>query len=250
MMINEQKIIEFQNVTKKFRIIKEQKDSIFDLVRLFFKKNKHDTITVLDNISFNVQQGEMLGILGLNGSGKTTLLKIISKIIPPDSGNVTTKGNIIPFLALGAGFNGELTAYDNIILYGVILGFSKKEIKKRVQKIIKFAELEDFLYVKLKNFSSGMYTRLAFSTAVEVNPDILLIDEMLSVGDIGFRKKSFETFMKFKSNGKTIVYVTHDLEQINQFCDKALWLDKGKIKMYGEPLEITKEYKNQNTPLR
>ena len=191
----------------------------------------------------------MLGILGLNGSGKTTLLKIMAKIYPPDSGKVTTDGKIVPFLALGAGFNPELTAYDNVILNGVILGFSKNEIKKRIPKIIRFAELEEFLDVKLKNFSSGMYTRLAFSTALEVNPDILLVDEILSVGDIGFRKKSFDAFMNFKNNGKTIVYVTHDLDQVNQFCDTALWLDKGKVKMHGDPLEITKEYKKQNTPV-
>jgi len=248
-MTDTQNAIEFQNVTKKFRIFHEKRDSIFEMVRLFFKKNKHDTITVLDDVSFSVKKGEMLGILGINGSGKTTLLKIMAKIYPPDSGKVISNGKIIPFLALGAGFNPELTAYDNIILNGVILGFSKNEIKERIPKIIKFAELEEFLDVKLKNFSSGMYTRLAFSTALEVNPDILLVDEILSVGDIGFRKKSFDAFMNFKKNGKTIVYVTHDVNHINQLCDRALWIDNGKIKMLDEPIKVTSEYAKYVMPV-
>jgi len=235
--------IELKNVKKTYILKHEKTDSIYQyLVSLFRPKKLEEKLVVLNDISFSVKKGEMLGIIGFNGSGKTTLLKIIAKIYQPNSGTVKTDGKIIPFLELGTGFNGELTARDNIIIYGTILGFHKKEIIKKIEKITKFAELEKFIDTKLKNFSAGMNARLAFSTALEVDPAILLVDEILSVGDISFQKKSFDAFMQFKKNKKTIVYVTHDVEVVKSLCDKALWLHNGTINAYGDPAKVVEKY--------
>jgi len=235
--------IEVKNVTKTFRIYHEKKNSVYEYLTSFFNKNNSfEELSVLKNISFSVKKGEMLGVIGLNGSGKTTLLKIIGKIYVPNRGYVETKGKLTPFLGLGTGFNGEFTARDNIILYGVILGFTKKEIEKKIDDIIRFAELEKFLDTKLKNFSSGMNARLAFSTAIQVDPDIMLVDEILSVGDIQFREKSFNAFMEFKKKGKTIILVSHDPQQIKSLCDNAIWIHNGTIMEYGNPNEVTEKY--------
>ncbi|SRR5579885_736471 len=236
--------IEVKNLEKSFVIHHERKTSIFDYVSSFMgKKEKVDTLTVLKEVSFSVKKGEVLGILGLNGSGKTTLLKIIANIYSPDKGEVITNGKITPFLGLGVGFNGELTARDNIIIYGVILGLDKEKIKQKIDEITKFAELERFLDTKVKNFSNGMNARLAFSTAISVDPDILLVDEVLSVGDLTFQQKSFNTFLGFKKKGKTIVFVTHSLDQIQSFCDRAILLNDGKIISEGSPDSVIEAYK-------
>lgn len=235
--------VELQNITKKFRIHHERKNSLYEYIISFFnKKDSYEEITVLKDISLKVKKGEMLGILGLNGEGKTTLLKIIGKIYSPDHGVIITDGRITPFLELGTGFNGEFTARDNIILYGIILGFTKKEITNKVDKIIKFAELEKFLDTKLKNFSSGMNARLAFSTAISIDPDILLVDEILSVGDIAFQEKSFNAFMEFKKKGKTIIFVSHSIEQIKRVCDKVIWIHEGMTHSEGTPEKVIEEY--------
>lgn len=231
------------NVSKHFRIFHERTDTVYEyLTSIFNRKKSSDVLDILKNISFVVKKGEMLGIIGLNGSGKTSLLKIIGKIYEPDEGTVVTKGKVTPFLELGTGFNGELTARDNIIIYGVILGFTKKEITTKIPEIAKFAEVERFLDTKLKNFSSGMNARLAFATAVEVDPDIMLVDEVLSVGDISFREKSFNAFMDFKRRGKTIVFVSHDITQVMKLCDKVVWLHDGSIRAYGDPNDVIKQY--------
>ncbi|HEX5358290.1 MAG TPA: ABC transporter ATP-binding protein [Candidatus Nitrosotalea sp.] len=232
------------NVSKSFRIFHEKRNSVYEYLTSFLdRKKSYDNLEVLKNMSFSVKKGEMIGIIGFNGSGKTTLLKIMGKIYLPDSGTIVTNGRLTPFLELGTGFNGELTARDNIIIYGVILGLTKKEIKKRIDSIAKFAEIERFLDTKLKNFSSGMNARLAFSTAVQVEPDIMLVDEILSVGDISFQKKSFNTFMDFKKKGKTIVFVSHAIDQMEQLCDKVLWIHDGMIQKYGESLSVISEYR-------
>lgn len=235
--------IELKNVNKTFRIHHEKKNSIFEYLTSIFKRNNSfEEFHVLKDISLSIKKGEMLGIIGFNGSGKTTLLKLMAQIYLPDSGNAKINGKITPFLGIGAGFSGELTAKDNIILYGVILGFTKKEITKKIDSIIKFAELEKFLDTKLKNFSSGMHSRLAFSTAISVNPDILLVDEILSVGDITFNEKSFNALMDFKKRGKTIILVSHNIDVIKIHCDRVIWIHEGKIQSDGEPLKVVEEY--------
>ena len=235
--------IELKSVSKKFLIHHERKNSIFEYLTSFFNRNNtREELHVLKDISFSMKKGETIGILGLNGSGKTTLLKIISKIYTADTGVVSVDGQVIPLLELGTGFNPELTARDNIIIYGTILGFSKNEIIKKINNIISFAELEKFLDTKLKNFSSGMSARLAFSTAIEVNPDILLIDEVLSVGDIKFQEKSFQAIMKFKEMGKTMVVVSHSTELIMKVCDRVIWIENGVIREEGVPSVVVSKY--------
>lgn len=236
-------IITLQNVKKSFKIYSENHDTIFDFIRNINNKNAYNELHVLDDISFTVDKGEILGIIGLNGSGKTTLLRIICRIFEPDSGQVVINGKVTPFLELGVGFNPELNAQDNVVQYGLILGFSRKQITDRIHKILEFAELEKFKFTKLKNFSSGMLARLAFSTAIEVNPDILLVDEFLSVGDINFQKKSFNALIDFKKRGKTIVAVSHSLDFIEKYCDRAMILDQGKIIKIGKSDEVIQKYK-------
>jgi len=236
--------IELKNVTKSFRIHHEKRDTLYEhLINFLDRKKSYDDLTVLNDINFSVKKGEMLGILGFNGSGKTTLLRIIGNIFLPDKGSVVTHGTITPFLELGTGFNGNFTAKENIILYGMLLGMTKKQIKEKIEQISKFAELDRFLDTKLKNFSAGMNARLAFSTAIQVDPDILLVDEVLSVGDILFQEKSFQAFMDFKKRGKTILFVTHNMDQIEKLCDKALWLHDGLVREHGEPSLVTQKYK-------
>jgi len=235
--------IKIENLTKTFRIYHEKRNSIYETLTGFFSKQKYyEDLVVLDNVSFDIKKGEMFGIIGRNGVGKTTLLRLISGIYKPNSGKITVSGTLIPFLGLGAGFQGELTARDNVILYGKLLGLSSKEIRYKTEQILEFAELEKFADTKLKNFSSGMYARLAFATAVQVDPDIVLMDEILSVGDIGFQKKSRETFMSFKDRGKTIVLVTHDLKAIIENCTRAMFLDHGKVVAIGEPQKVVDAY--------
>ena len=237
-----------KNLTKKFRIYHERRNTVYEIITSFFNKKKYyEELTILDNVSFEVNKGEIFGIIGRNGTGKTTLLRLLSQIYKPDSGSIKINGSLVPFLSLGAGFQLEMTASDNVILYGKLLGFSKKEIKNKLEEIIKFAELEKFADTKLKNFSSGMYARLAFATAVQVNPDIILMDEVLAVGDIGFQKKSRDTFSSFKEKGKTIVLVSHDLKVIRENCDRAMFINEGKIVDIGDPEQVIKTYvKNFN----
>lgn len=241
--INPEFSIEFKNISKSFKFHHEKQKSLYEfLTTISNKKSQFTKLQVLDNVDFKVNKGEMLGIIGYNGSGKSTILKLIAKIYSPDRGTIKSTGKIIPLLELGAGFNPEFTARENIILYGLFLGFTKKEIKSRIEKIIKFAELENFLDTKIKNFSTGMYARLAFSVSLEVDPDILLVDEVLSVGDIQFQEKSFKEFIKFKKKGKTIIFVSHSSEATIQYCDKVLWVHEGKIQEYGVPKLVLESY--------
>ena len=236
--------IELKNVSKTFRIYHEKRNSVYEtIVGWFSKKKYYEDLPVLKDVSFSVKKGEMFGIIGRNGAGKTTLLRIISGIYKPDSGSVLINGSLVPFLGLGTGFQIELTARANVIQYGILLGFNKIEISGLVDEIIKFAELEKFADIKIKNFSSGMYARLAFSTAIQVDPDVLIIDEALLVGDLGFQQKCFETINNFKNNGKAIILVTHDMQIIQSFCDRAMFLDQGIIESIGDPAEVIQAYK-------
>lgn len=241
--------LEVRNISKTFRIYHEKRNSVYEgLIGIFKKKKYYEKLLVLDNISFSVKKGEMFGIIGRNGSGKTTLLRIITGIYKSDKGTVQVCGSIIPFLGLGVGFQPEMTARNNVIQYGILLGFNKKNIEERVDKIMRFAELEKFVDIKLKNFSDGMYARLAFSTAIQADPDVLIIDEVLQVGDLAFQQKSFDTINSFKKRGKTIIFVTHDMNIIQNHCDRALFLNQGKVELVGHPNEVIEEYKKKLFP--
>lgn len=230
-----------KNISKAFKIYHDDEKKHF-INRSSFSIKKYDRLQILDDISFEVKKGEMLGIVGFNGSGKSTILRIISRILEPDKGKLTVNGQITPFLELGTGFNPEFSAKENIIMNGVLLGFSEKEIKSRIDKILKFAELEQFRDTKIKKFSTGMLARLAFSTAMEVDPDILLIDEIFAVGDIHFQRKSFDVLMSFKKRGKTIIFVSHSLEFLKQYCDQGMFIHNGKIIEFGDPYRVSERF--------
>ncbi|MHB8545734.1 MAG: ABC transporter ATP-binding protein [Nitrosotalea sp.] len=236
--------IEVKNVSKKFRIYHENRNSVYEAISgIFSKKKYYENIYVLKNISFSIEKGEMFGIIGKNGAGKTTLLRIISGIYKPDNGEIAVNGSLTPLLGLGVGFEVDLTAKTNIIRYGMILGFKKKEITQRVDDIIKFAGLEKFSDTKLKNFSTGMYQRLAFSTAMQVDPDILLIDEAIFAGDLGFQQKCFDSITSFKKRNKSIILVSHDMRPIEDHCDRAMLLNNGIIESIGKPHKVIEDYK-------
>jgi len=231
-----------KNVTKIFNLSKPLADKIkVEGNRGFRRKNRQ--IIALDNISFTVSKGEVLGILGFNGSGKTTLLRVCAGIYLPDRGSVQVNGKLAPLLQLGTGFHKQLVASENIIMYGMLLGFSKAEIKKKVPKIIEFAELESFSSMPLKQYSSGMRARLSFATAFQIDPDILLLDEILSVGDMKFRTKSLDAILSLKKNNKTIIFTSHSLSMISKICDRALILQKGKLIGIGDTETMIKKYK-------
>ena len=235
--------VSVKNISKKFKLFHEKRDSIYESAAGFFQKKRHSEILqALDDVSFNVKRGEIFGIIGRNGDGKTTLLRIISKIYSPDSGSVDVRGSIIPILAIGLGFHPELTAISNIYQSSILLGFNKDEITKRIPEIIKFAELERFADTKVKNFSSGMQLRLAFATSVLVDPDILIVDEVLAVGDVNFQKKCLDTIMSFKKRGKAIIFVSHAMEPVRDFCDTAMFLKEGKVGKIGSPEQAISAY--------
>lgn len=234
-------VIDLKNVSKIFPLNKAR--GISGLINKRAHPERFRKLKTLDGITFQVQKGEVLGIIGLNGSGKTTLLRIIAGVYKPSSGSVTVKGRLSPLLQVATGFQGELNARENIIMNGLLLGVSKSFIEERVEKIIQYAELEDFSEMKVKHFSSGMRARLGFSTAMQIDPDILLVDEIMSVGDKEFRKKSFETFVSMKNKKKTILHATHNIENLSEFSDRVLLLNKGKMVMIGKPDEVLSKYK-------
>jgi lipopolysaccharide transport system ATP-binding protein len=236
-------VIELAHVTKKFKIFHEKHNSVFDVIsNMMNRTSNFETITAVDDVTFHVKKGETLGIVGNNGSGKTTLLRLISKIFRPDTGTVKTEGSIVPLLQLGIGFQPELTAIDNITTYGILLGFSKKWIKSKIPEILSYAELEKFADTKIKNFSSGMYSRLAFATAIQVDPDILIVDEVLAVGDVAFQQKCMETFDCIQKSGKTILFVSHDPGQILRMCNIVMLLNQGKLEKIGDPQDVMNYY--------
>jgi ABC-2 type transport system ATP-binding protein len=237
-------MITLQAVSVRYRLIRERKRT-FQAHMINYLKGKRvekETLWALSNISLDVHKGESLGIIGPNGAGKSTLLKVISGVIKPAEGRVHTNGRIAPLIELAAGFDDELTGRENIFLNASILGFSRREIEARVDSITDFSELRDFIDTPLKHYSSGMVARLAFSIATEANPDILIIDEVLAVGDNRFKGKSKERISEFKNRGVTILFVSHDMEQVTNLCNKVLWIEHGKVKMLGEPANVTGAY--------
>jgi ABC-type polysaccharide/polyol phosphate transport system ATPase subunit len=239
-------IIKLRNIKKIYKIHHNTTSTILERISKLFSRDNLETRTILENVNISIKQGEFIGIIGKNGSGKSTLLKIIAGIIPPTEGDLSVNGTIAPFLSLGSSFNPELDARENIILYGMLLGFSKKSIKSKINEILQFAELEKYSDVKLKTFSTGMFMRLAFSVAITLDPDILLIDEVLAVGDEGFQQKSFNKLISFKEKGKTIIFVSHALDQIQNMSDKVILIHDGGVHSMGNPKEIIENYKKLN----
>ncbi len=238
-------MIKIKNVSMKFNLGIEKEFSIKQaFINLFTRKNKRkkETFWALKDVSFNVGKGEVVGLIGSNGAGKSTLLKVVSGVMKPTKGKVEVKGVISPMIELGAGFDGNLTARENIYLNGAILGYSKKFIDSKFDEIVEFSELRDFLEVPVKNFSSGMTAKLAFSIATVVNPEILIVDEILSVGDIKFQEKSKHKMMEMIKGGTTVLYVSHSLESIKDLCTKVVWLEHGKVIKMGETKKICEEY--------
>ena len=220
--------IEVRHVTKQFRVYKDKGSSLKDKV-LFRERNKYEVRTVLDDISFSIKKGEAVGLIGHNGCGKSTTLKLLTRIIDPDKGEIKVDGRVSSLLELGAGFHPDLSGRENIYINASIFGLSRREIDERLQDIIDFSELTDFLDNPVRTYSSGMYMRLAFSVAIHVNADILLIDEILAVGDTNFQTKCFNKLREIKDSGTTIVIVSHSLQQIESICDRSIWINDGKI---------------------
>lgn len=236
--------LSIDNVSKNFLLPHEKSTSIkSSVVNIFKKKDRSVEVQhALKDVSFQIEKGEFFGILGRNGSGKSTLLKILAEIYQPTTGKVSRVGKLVPFIELGVGFNPELTGRENVFLNGALLGFSRKEIAARYDDIVKFAELEEFMDQKLKNYSSGMQVRLAFSVATRAEADILLIDEVLAVGDADFQRKCFNYFKSLKKRGTTVVFVSHDMSAVRTFCDRAVLIEKSELVAEGKSDDIATQY--------
>ena len=233
--------IEVINVTKKFKIYYDKASTLKEHL-LFWKRNKSEEFVALKNINVKIKKGETVGLIGVNGSGKSTLLKLMTKIIYPTSGKVITHGKLTSLLELGAGFHQDFTGRENIYFNASIFGLTKDEIDKRLDDIIEFSELGEFIDNPVRTYSSGMYMRLAFSIAINVDADILLIDEILAVGDQHFQEKCFKKLEELKNSDKTIVIVSHNLDQIEKLCTRAIWINDGALAMDGKPHNVILEY--------
>ncbi|BFQ96172.1 ABC transporter ATP-binding protein [Enterococcus cecorum] len=245
--MNENIAVKIDHVEKSFRLPTENTNSLKRTLVNYFKGIKgYRNQEVLRDISFEVEKGDFFGIVGRNGSGKSTLLKIISQIYYPEKGNVEVNGKLVSFIELGVGFNPELTGKENVYLNGAMLGFSTSEIDEMYDDIVEFSELADFMNQKLKNYSSGMQVRLAFAVAIQAKSDILVLDEILAVGDEAFQRKCNDYFLKAKEQEKTIILVTHSMDAVRKYCNKAVLIDKGKIKVIGTPDEVANQYSLDN----
>ena len=234
-------VIEIKNISKIYNLYNKPSDRLKEA--LFSRKSRHTEFAALNDVSFNVNKGEILGIIGKNGSGKSTILKIITSVLTPTSGECIVKGKIAALLELGAGFNMEYTGIENIYLNGQMIGFSKEEMDKKLQDIINFADIGEHIYQPVKTYSSGMFARLAFSVAISVDPDILIVDEALSVGDVFFQNKCYRRFEEFRERGKTILFVTHDMGSVIRYCNRCVLLNAGKKVAEGKPQEMVDLYK-------
>ncbi len=235
--------VKVENVSMMFNLSRKREERLKEyVINLLKRKLFFDEFWALRDISFEVKKGDTLGIVGTNGSGKTTLLRLVAGIMQPTKGKITTEGSIAPLFAIGTGFDHSLTARENIYLVGALRGYSRAYMKKRFDEIIDFAELEDFVDVPVKNFSSGMTSRLAFAIATLVQTDILIADEVLAVGDAKFRQKSVDRMAKMRSNGATVLFVSHSSSQVQKICRNAIWLDHGKLVMSGSSKEVCDAY--------
>lgn len=240
-------MIKVSNVSMKYIITHDRIQSLKEFTVAFLKRKLvYEEFWALKDVSFEVEKGEVMGIIGRNGAGKSTLLKIISGILKPTEGSVQLKGNIVPMLELGSGFDYDLTGRENIFLNGSILGYSERFLKGKFDEIVEFAELDKFIDVPIRNYSSGMLMRLAFSIATVVEPDILIVDEILAVGDEAFQSKSKARMLELMGGGTTVLFVSHNLDQIREICNRVIWLDEGKIKMTGETQQVCDAYRLQS----
>lgn len=237
----EEYAIEVKQVKKYFRVYSDKGQSLKERL-LFFNRNQYEKRNVLNGISFQVKKGEAIGLIGENGSGKSTMLKMLTKIIYPDQGEIIVRGRVSSLIELGAGFHPDMSGRENIYMNASIFGLNRKEIDSRLQRIIDFSELWDFMDNPVRTYSSGMYMRLAFAVAIHVDADVLLIDEILGVGDSAFQAKCFRKLKEIKANGTTIVIVSHSLGQIEEICEKSYWIKNGVIQLDGEPEVVHKEY--------
>lgn len=236
-------MITLKDVSVRYKIYYDKISSIKEyIITLIKKKIKYEDFWALKNITFTIQKGEVYGLLGRNGAGKSTLLKVISKILKPTTGTVYVNGSIAPLLELGSGFDFDLTGRENIYLNGAILGHPKIFLESKINEIIEFSELGKFIDVPIRNYSSGMIVRLAFSIATIVTPDVLIVDEILSVGDIHFQAKSRERMLELINSGTTVLFVSHDINQVREICHKAIWLEQGEIKKIGATKEVCDAY--------
>ncbi|WP_212677020.1 ABC transporter ATP-binding protein [Paenibacillus sp. 7516] len=236
--------IEIKNVSMKYLIGSEKIDSLkYFFIKRVKKQIVYKEFCALNDVSFTVSKGEVFGIIGLNGAGKSTLMKVISGILKPTSGKVIKHGTIAPLIELGAGFIGDLSGYENIVLNGMILGYPKKMIERKIDEIIEFSEMEKFIHTPLKNYSSGMKARLGFAIATVVQPEILIVDEALSVGDIGFQEKSLNKIKNMIKNGTTVLFVSHSIGQIEEICSRVLWLENGMVRGIGDSPTICGQFK-------
>ena len=241
-----QNMIEVENVSMHFRMANDRVTSIKEyLIRLMKRNLDFSEFIALQNVSFNVQKGEVLGLIGHNGAGKSTILKVISGILKPTAGHVRLRANVVPMLELGSGFDLEMTGRENIFLNGAILGYSEEFLNEKYQQIIDFSEIGQFIDMPLRNYSSGMVARLAFSIATVVEPEILIVDEVLSVGDAAFQEKSKNRMMELMGGGTTVIFVSHSLPQIREMCDRVVWLDHGQVKMFGDTQLVCDAYETR-----
>ncbi len=240
--MTERPAIVVDRVSKTFSVPEERTHTLKERVLHPRRRSRQEAFRALNDVSFQIARGEFFGIVGRNGSGKSTLLKCLAGIYGVDRGRIWCDGRLSTFIELGVGFNPDLAALDNVVMNGIMLGLSPREARSRYERIIEFAELQDFEELKLKNYSSGMHVRLAFSVAIQVDADILLIDEVLAVGDASFQQKCFDVFNEMRDNGRTIVFVTHDMGAVNRFCHRAVLLERGDQVALGEPREVADRY--------
>ncbi|MCM3128234.1 ABC transporter ATP-binding protein [Paenibacillus provencensis] len=247
MINNHQIAIDISGVSMKYRLYKEKVDSIKEyFVRMVKQELQYKEHNALNQISFQVRKGEIMGVIGLNGAGKSTLLKIVAGILKPSSGTISVEGRMAPLIELGAGFDEHLTGRENIFLNGSLLGHSNKFMKEKEQSIVDFAELSEFIDVPVKNYSSGMKARLGFSIATCINPDVLIVDEVLSVGDFKFQQKCQARMQDLLGGGTTVLFVSHSLGEVEQLCSRTVWLEKGHIKLIGDTKEVLDKFKKQD----
>ena len=239
----EKTMIEVKDVSMHFRMPGDRLNSLKEyVIKMIKRKLKFKEFVALDHVSFEVKKGEVVGLVGHNGAGKSTILKVISGILKPTNGEVKIYGNVVPMLELGSGFDMEMTGRENVFLNGAILGYSEAFLKAKYDEIVEFSEIEEFIDVPIRNYSSGMTARLAFAVATVVEPEILIVDEVLAVGDANFQEKSKRRMMELMGGGTTVLFVSHSLPQIREMCDRVVWLDHGKLKMIGDTQQVCDAY--------